>query len=486
MPLDGYFLTKLNEEILTAIKGHFLRRIKMPSKRSFLLEFYRRKTTYLYIDLSSNSPHLRLSEDMENESDHPFLHSFKRLLLNNRLSDIIQVDKDRILKFQFVSNDPFLGEIKRELILEIMGRNSNLIITENNIIIDAYLKRFNEHTRSILPKLEYVPFPTNKTIFKFENIHTYESPRDLFRDCMGFSMDLAKFVYEYKIDIDNEPLKPVKYNQSFHAFDLRLGNPIYFNSLSLLLADVYEPLKRISPLYKQLEKDIKRRQDRIKQLTIELEKNQDYDTYKTIADAIYASGLDLKSNHTEYMGYALDYTLSLNDNAQKLYKLYKKKKDSLDHLKNQISIRENELIYYQDLLDNFDDLDLNDLAEELNPKPKKKRSKKQTHEIYNGPDYKIHIGKSSHQNEYLTHELAHKDDYWFHVKDAPGAHVILQGNVHEASIRKAATFAALGSPLKHASSVPVIYTKIRFVKKIKGRPGFYVTFKHEKTIYIDP
>ena len=49
-------------------------------------------------------------------------------------------------------------------------------------------------------------------------------------------MDLATFVYNYKIDIDNEPLKPVKYEDNkFHAFDLRLDNPTYYSHYLLYL-----------------------------------------------------------------------------------------------------------------------------------------------------------------------------------------------------------------------------------------------------------
>lgn len=483
MPLDGYFLEKLNHEINEAISGHFLRKIKMPNARSFLFEFYKSKPVYLLIDLSSNSPHLRLADDFENSEDNPFLKSMKRLLLNAKLTKVSQVKKDRILKFLFISSDPFLGEIKRELILEIMGRNSNLILTEKNIIIDAYLKRFSETNRSILPKLSYEPFPTNKGIFNYEDIHTYTSAKDLFNQCMGFSMELATFVYEQQLDIDNEPTKPTLYENGFHAFDFNRENQKHFESLSELLSVVYKPKEAVSPLYKQLEKEYKKRIDRIKHFKQELETNQDFDQYKQIADQIYSSGLDLGAHHSEYLGYSLDYRKTLNENAQRLYKIYKKKKDSLEHLSTQILKSEDELTYYKDLLDNFDNLDLSELKDELKP-PKKAKPKQ--HYTFVGENFKIHVGKSSRQNEYLTHHFSKPDDLWFHVKDYSGAHVILQGDVNETSIRKAAQLAAIHSPQKLSSSVEVIYTKTRFVKKIKGRPGFYVTFKHEKSIFIDP
>ncbi len=486
MPLDGYFVTKLIDEIKLEINNSFLRRIKMPSKRAFLFEFYRKEPKYLYIDLSSNNPHLRLSENLENISDSPFTNNLKRLFLNAKLIDIIQFKKDRIIKFVFIISDPFLGDIKRELILEIMGRNSNLIITEDNIIVDAYLKRFNDAHRSILPKLKYEPFPTLKEIFKFENLHKYTSSKDLFNSSMGFSMDLASFVYNHKIDIDSEPLKPVKYeNNKFHAFDLRLENPTYYESLSSLLKDVYKKKESINPLYKLLTKELKNKENKLKNLEIDLEENKNYNKFKELADLIYSSGLDLNSKMTEYLGNPLDYELSLNENAQKLYKVYKKKKISLDHLEREISLTKEEINYYHDLISNFDNLDLDDLKLELNNKPtRNKKDTKKSHYIYCGDGYKIHVGKSNYQNEYITHKLANPEDLWFHVKDYPGSHVVLQGNVNDEAIKKAAYFAAKGSPLKDTSNVLVIYTKVKYVKKIKGKKGFYVSYKNEKGIYV--
>ncbi|NMA06074.1 MAG: DUF814 domain-containing protein [Acholeplasmataceae bacterium] len=487
MPLDGYFVAKLIEEIKLEINNSFLRRIKMPSKRAFLFEFYKNKPNYLYIDLSSNNPHLRLSENLDNISDSVFISNLKRLLLNSKLVDIVRYKKDRIIKFVFLSSDPFLGNIKRELILEIMGRNSNLILVEDNIIIDAYLKRFSEIHRSILPKLKYEPFPTEKSIFKFEDLPKYTSSKDLFNKNMGFSMDLATFVYNYKIDIDNEPLKPVKYEDNkFHAFDLRLDNPTYYESLSSLLKDVYKKIEPINPLYKQLNKELKNRENRLKNLKVDLEDNKNYDKYKITADMIYSSGLDLNSKMTEYLENPLDYKLTLNENAQKLYRIYKKKKASLDHLKREISLTELEIKYYSDLITNFDNLDLDDLKLELNNKlSRKKKDTKKSHYFYNGNGYQIHVGKSNFQNEYLTHKLANPEDLWFHVKDYPGSHVILRGNISDEAIKKAAYYAAKGSPLKDTSNVLVIYTKVKYVKKIKGMKGFYVSYKNEKGIYID-
>ena len=102
-------------------------------------------------------------------------------------------------------------------------------------------------------------------------------------------------------------------------------------------------------------------------------------------------------------------------------------------------------------------------------------------------DKLISVGKNNIQNEYLTHKYAKSDEYWFHVKDAPGSHVVIHSNeLNEELIRSAAILASYYSCLRDSSSVPVDYTKIKNIKKIPGKRNCFVTYTNQKTIYIDP
>ena len=56
----------------------------------------------------------------------------------------------------------------------------------------------------------------------------------------------------------------------------------------------------------------------------------------------------------------------------------------------------------------------------------------------------------------------------------------------ELIIRAAANLAAYYSTAKNSSSVPVDYTKVRYLKKVPGMKGSFVTLSNQKTIYIDP
>jgi len=500
MPIDGYFLDRMVRELEPKIVNGKLRKIKSPTKTSFLLEFYQfGQSYYLLLDLNLTSPNLRFTNDLVDAETSNFIIHLKKHLLNAELKSITQYKKDRILKFSFTVVDTFLGFVNRCLIFEVMGKSSNLILLdENDIIIDSYNKLFNEDKRSILPKLQYEVFPQDKKDFIFKDLDYLSSPEELFKNYMGFSKDLAKFVFNNKINIDLEPTNPTIYISNrtvFHAIDLKLtGDKKNFSTLSELLNYYYALQPETQNYLLEISiKEVKKLESKKQKLSEDYQINQDYDQYRVLADDIYASGLDLKSHFSSFKGYELDYSMTLNENAQKFYSKYTKQKKSLDHLTKQIEITNNFLRYHEDIIANFENLgkkDLDDLEIEfeqfnLIKKEKVKKKKPSSLTTYEAKNGTIYVGKSSLQNEQITHRIAKPNDLWFHVKDAPGAHVVLKGEVNEENIRKSAKLAALNSPLKYSSSIPVDYTQIKFIKKIKGHPGYYVTYSHQKTIYIN-
>ena len=90
---------------------------------------------------------------------------------------------------------------------------------------------------------------------------------------------------------------------------------------------------------------------------------------------------------------------------------------------------------------------------------------------------------------YLTTKLANKNDYWFHVKDLQGSHVILRCNGETPkleTIRECSKLAAKYSKAKFSSHVPVDYCLVKYVKKPHGSAPGYVIYTTNKTEYVDP
>lgn len=104
-------------------------------------------------------------------------------------------------------------------------------------------------------------------------------------------------------------------------------------------------------------------------------------------------------------------------------------------------------------------------------------------------EYPVWIGRNSRQNEYLTLRKAARNDLWFHAQKIPGSHVVIETGgaaVPDEVILKAASWAAWLSRGKNDSKVPVDYTLIRNIKKIKNAPPGLVSYTHQKTIMAIP
>lgn len=212
--------------------------------------------------------------------------------------------------------------------------------------------------------------------------------------------------------------------------------------------------------------------------------------------------VDYYDENTPMVEIPLDSRLSPSDNAQKLYKLYKKALKAKEILTEQIALWERELLYLDSVrafLDRAEcEDDLNELREELyrsgysnrlrEYKPRKNTKLKPVEYTTSG-GYRLIIGRNNIQNEYITFKLAHGNDLWFHAKDAPGSHVVMITNGEEppeVDYTEAASIAAYYSSLSKSPLAAVDYTRVKHVKKVAGaKPGF-VIYKTNYTAYVVP
>lgn len=198
----------------------------------------------------------------------------------------------------------------------------------------------------------------------------------------------------------------------------------------------------------------------------------------------------------------LDTRSTPSQNAQKMYKLYNKCKTVKTVLTEQIALWESELRYLDSvrsfLLAATGEADIAEIREELYTsgyaakmkgyKPEKPQKLKPL-EFKTSGGLTVLVGRNNIQNDTLTFKLAKRDDIWFHVKDAPGSHVILVTEGYEpdaVDYTEAAVIAATHSSLSDSPSVAVDYTEVRNVKKPSGsKPGF-VIYKTNYTAYVSP
>ena len=506
--IDGYFLYKLTEELNQELAKARLEKIIQQDAQSFVFSFYhQRERKQLVIDLSAEHFRMHLTKHMIKETQSSqFVTTLKKQLEGSIVEKITQHQTDRVIEIHLISYDLIDGPIPKILIFEAMGRHSNLILVKDGLIIDTFKKMFFESGRQLLPQAQFSYFPTDKKSALSIQYDGINSPQDLVNTYMGISPLLAKYLDEHHLQWQDLPLKPTRNLKTnrFYAFDVfsDQDDKKIYDSLSLLLDD---DTKKEKPAYlsqKQfIDKQLKKYEHKKQQLEKLLDDTKDQLEVKQLGDLIYASGHDLSKSmsHLAYDGHAylLDPTKSLNDNAQDAYRTYQKAKRGINHITEQISINQEliELFKSFDIFISMSTQDsIKDLEQELiqygykKAKPDKIKKKKDKPNLLILRDNEVTyiIGKNNLQNEYITHTLAQKDDYWFHVKDAPGAHVLVQTTkLNEHILRKACMLAAYFSGQRHSSSIPVDYTLIKHIKKIPGVPGYKVTYKNQQTMYID-
>jgi len=103
----------------------------------------------------------------------------------------------------------------------------------------------------------------------------------------------------------------------------------------------------------------------------------------------------------------------------------------------------------------------------------------------------VYIGKDGQTNDLLTFGFANKWDIWLHAQGVPGAHVIIRVPNRTQTppahvIEQAARIAAAHSKARNSATVPVIYTQVRYVSRIRKTPPGTVKVQNEKVLFVQP
>ncbi|MFZ0391113.1 MAG: NFACT family protein [Calditrichia bacterium] len=105
-------------------------------------------------------------------------------------------------------------------------------------------------------------------------------------------------------------------------------------------------------------------------------------------------------------------------------------------------------------------------------------------------NWEIWVGKNARSNDEMTFCSAHKEDLWLHAQGAAGSHVVVRCRNRSADpprniIEHAARLAARNSAAKHSSYVPVMVTRVKYVRKPRGSAPGAVVPSREKTIFVE-
>ena len=103
----------------------------------------------------------------------------------------------------------------------------------------------------------------------------------------------------------------------------------------------------------------------------------------------------------------------------------------------------------------------------------------------------IWVGKNARANDQMTFRFAHKEDWWLHAQGVPGSHVVVRNPARQqtpppAVLEYAARLAASNSNAKHSSYVPVLFTRVKYLRKPRGSAPGAVLPERSKTIFAEP
>lgn len=171
MSFDGIVTNALIEELKETIVGGRIDKIYQQEKDEMLIHIHNLRKNYkLLISASSNNSRVYLTNHSKKNPITPpmFCMFLRKQLQGGTILNINQYELDRIMVIDIKSLDD-MGEITiRQLIIEIMGRHSNIILIDKSSkrILDS-IKRVPENIsriRQILPGLKYEYPPSNNKL----------------------------------------------------------------------------------------------------------------------------------------------------------------------------------------------------------------------------------------------------------------------------------------------------------------------------------
>ena len=161
MPFDAVFLSAVTKELTETLVGSRIDKIQMPARDLVLLQFHGTKGNgRLLLSASSGSPRLHLTTvPLENPAQPPmFCMLLRKHLSGGRIVSLRQPPMERLVDITFDCTDEMGEAAQKHLILELMGRNSNLILLGSDGRILDCLRRVDfemSEQRQVLPGLFY-------------------------------------------------------------------------------------------------------------------------------------------------------------------------------------------------------------------------------------------------------------------------------------------------------------------------------------------
>ena len=538
--LDGIGISFLIKEIKEKILRYKLTKIFQYDRVSFSL-FFGKNNLIFQVKDNSTIFYLKDEKDPNTDFQSKFLLSLKKHLQNSILINIRQEGFDRIVYFDFEKLNQFGDMEKYTLIIEIMGKASNIFLTSKDKILSAlYFTSIDVGNRVIMTGARYtLPFEEKKISplyledenFPFETETFMEKIEGVGRafalECSQDYHTFKKYLSSYKpvmYEIINRGKiqKVLTYNE-FSEFNQKENATLenkrkYFETLNeglnayfktTITSNVISEKKK--NLLKYVDSQIKKFKKIEKNIKVDLKKNENFEKYKNIGDILAANMHQIKYGmkkitvfdfyNNEEVTINLDPLLSPNDNLNFYYNKYNKGKRTISALDSRFLDIQNEIRYFEEIKmfiekeNDFigieeieNELNLSNSGNKIKNKIKLNKSKKRELLSFDYKGFQIFVGRNNKENEEISFSKGQPNDIWMHAKDIPGSHVLILRNnqkVPDDVLLHAATLACDYSKAKKGDKVTVDYCERKFIKKIKNSKPGNVIYTNFHSLLID-
>ena len=493
MPQDAFTLRYLCQELNDVFKGGKVNKIIEPSGDELILTVYTgKKTEKFLLNVNPAAPRIGIiNQDRESPLTAPnFCMLMRKHLLSATLLGIELIGFDRIVKIDFMASGEFFDAVKKTVYVELMGRYSNIILTENGKILGGNrgINMFDNGVRPLIVGKPYVFPPVNDKKLPngnelkliFDNCEKENIAETIIKNVQGVAqstageiqakylqkckeiqgLNLFDFVNDYLYKTLKNPCVIICDNQvndvCVYPYSCLGGSTLYFDKLYLAEEYYFEK--------KEQAKQYKNKKERLnsitssaikkvkKKLTAICAKERDAllaEENKIKGELILANVYKFKGGESEvelenyYDGTVvkvqLDARLSAAKNAENYYKKYNKQKRTLIALTPQKEQAEKELDYLVGVLDEIalseDVLELELVQSELEnyglivckQTATKKKKEDSFCRVYEVYGFTVRAGRNNSENDKLTFTSS-PEDTWLHAKDYHSSHVLIASN----------------------------------------------------------
>ncbi|MGR3741805.1 Rqc2 family fibronectin-binding protein [Companilactobacillus sp. DQM5] len=542
MSFDGTFTHAMVNELKEKLLGGRISKIQQPFKNELVLTIRSNRKNYPLL-LSANPIYSRIqitNIDFSNP-DKPsnFVMSMRKNIDGSIITDIKQIGNDRIVVIYLETKDELGYQINFKIIIEIMGRYSNIVLVDNEEKIIDLIKHVSSSKnrfRTLMPSEKYV-FPPKTNKKNPFNDFSDDDLKDLQNNFEGLGTDTTR---ELEFRLNESNIKRVAFRNFFNEINNNIypniiikdnkSNffPIEFKSFSdsdkktsyfslSEMLDVFFREKAQNDRVKSSGENLllvvnsvlKKDKNKLKRLNKDLKKTENMDKYRIYGELLTTYMNNIKQGMSEIkvnnyydnseLTIPLDNKLSPSANSQKYFKTYQKLKKSINFINTQIEETNAEINYLESVLYQISESKLDNLQEikeelivggyikKKNKTKKHKNNKEIGNKFISTSGDLIIVGRNNIQNDQLTLRIAKKNYIWLHVKNIPGSHVVISSNdPDEETLLQAGKLAAYYSKAKNSSNVEVDYVPIKKIKKPNGaKPGF-VIYEGQKTLVVTP